>query len=64
MIAWNYVIISIRYKYLKHTTVYKLFLLDKHTWYHMTVYKKTLKNITKCKYRCTMNAISHPLDIK
>ena len=36
-------IISIRLEYLKPYTVCKLFVLDRNTYYHISILKKTLK---------------------
>ena len=49
----------------KRTTMYKVFLLDRNSWYIIVCQKKSYK-IThkKCKYKCIINTILSHEDIK
>ena len=49
-------IICVRYKYLKPYNNALLFVLDRNTWYHITMSKQLLSN-KKYEYKCTINTI-------
>ena len=50
----------------KHTTRFKVFVLDKNIWNHKIVRKKLLRNslMKKCEYEHILNVIPKRLGIK
>ena len=51
--------------FMNQIDICKLFVLERNTWYHITMkntFKKQLYKI--CKYKCTIYAIPQPLGIK
>ena len=53
---WIVVVVSLKVPWMGEIDLFKLFVLDRNTWYPITV-SKIKETTNKCKYRCTMCVI-------